>query len=380
MAPERDVGNILVVDDNEMNCEMLELRLAQRGYSVATATGGRQALDMTAEHEFDLIILDIMMPEVSGLDVLREVRREHTMADLPVIMATAKFQSEDIVEALGLGANDYVTKPIDFAVLSARIRTQLQLKRLSQQKDEFVRIASHDLKNPLTVVRGYAKVLELFLKQEPLSADKLMDIVMRIDQQTKTMERIITDFLDFQALEDGQIAVAAAPASINAIAKRVTENLVNYASEKGIPVTLELAQDVPMIPMDEARIEQVLQNLVGNAIKFSFGGSEVVVRTSIAGDGAVLAEVADSGPGLSEDDMRRLFVKYARLSNKPTGGEKSSGLGLAICKNLVQLHGGEIGARNNSGKHGATFWFRLPAKTAGHPASEPSASASDASV
>jgi adenylate cyclase len=131
VAPEataRSVARLLVVDDNEMNRDMLSRRLRKQGYEVDTAEDGYRALDMIAVGRFDLVLLDIMMPGISGLEVLQKLRETHTVADLPIIMATAKDQSEDTVNALGLGANDYVTKPIDFPVVIARVKTQLSLK------------------------------------------------------------------------------------------------------------------------------------------------------------------------------------------------------------------------------------------------------------
>jgi adenylate cyclase len=126
-------ARLLVVDDNEMNRDMLSRRLRKQGYTVATAEDGYRALDMIAAEPFDLVLLDIMMPGISGLDVLQKLREQHSMADLPIIMATAKDQSEDTVHALGLGANDYVTKPIDFPVVIARVKTQLSLKHAMEE-------------------------------------------------------------------------------------------------------------------------------------------------------------------------------------------------------------------------------------------------------
>ena len=126
-------GALLVVDDNEMNRDMLARRLMRRGYSVTVAADGHQALAMLKAQPFDLVLLDIMMPGISGLDVLQILREKYSVADLPVIMATAKDQSEDIVTALRLGANDYVTKPLDFPVVLARTETQLSLKRAMEE-------------------------------------------------------------------------------------------------------------------------------------------------------------------------------------------------------------------------------------------------------
>ena len=143
-------GFLLVVDDSEMNRDMLARRLERRGYTVAAAEHGRQALEMIAAQPYDLVVLDIMMPGMSGLDVLEALRREHAATELPVIMATAKDQSEDIVTALQLGANDYVTKPLDFPVLLARVQTQLSLKRAMQE----IRTLAGQLEQRNRFIRG----------------------------------------------------------------------------------------------------------------------------------------------------------------------------------------------------------------------------------
>lgn len=350
---------LLVVDDNEDNRDMLSRRLRRTGYHVDCAEDGTQALDMIGASKFDLVLLDIMMPGISGLEVLKTVRTKYSVADLPIIMATAKDHSEDIVGALKLGANDYVTKPIDFPVVLARIQTQLSLRRLSELKDEFLRMASHDLKNPLTVILGSLKMIQRVVPPGSAMTEEAFELVMRMSKRASEMQRMIEDFLDFQAMQDGRLSLVKTMVRLNDIAQETIEGNLDYANAKSISLRLEMDDALPPMEADGARVKQVAQNLVGNAIKFGPKGSSVVVKTSGNG-GFQLFEVSDRGPGLTEADMKKLFQKYARLSNKPTGGEKSSGLGLAICKQFVDLHGGEIGATNNTDAAGATFWFKLP--------------------
>ena len=354
-----ELGKLLVVDDNEMNRDMLSRRLKRIGHTVEIAVGGKQALEMLEQQPFDLILLDIMMPEISGIEVLKIVRQKYSIAELPIIMVTAKDQSDDIVESLSLGANDYITKPIDFPVANARVQTQLSLKRLAELKDEFLRIASHDLKNPLTGIIGYSSILKSLITPIEQIPQDLKNSIGRIDHLAQLMRRIITDFLDFQAMEDGQMKVDLKPFDINDIARMAIINNFDYAKSKQIEFTEEIATTPIQVNADQYRIQQVIENFTSNAIKFSDKGSKVTIRTKVEQNTAFL-EVSDTGPGLTEDDMKKLFIKYARLSNKPTGGEKSSGLGLAICKKVIELHQGEIGARNNSQAPGSTFWFSLP--------------------
>jgi two-component system sensor histidine kinase/response regulator len=351
-------GRVLVVDDNEMNRDLLSRRLKREGYSVVVAEGGAEAIARLAHDDFDLALLDVMMPDVSGLDVLKHVRERSSLAELPVIMVTAKDQSEDVVEALRLGANDYVTKPIDFPVLMARVRTAMHLRRLSELKDEFLRIASHDLKNPLTEVMGIAGLVEALVPPGTPMPERLHGLVGKQKAAAKRMQTIIEDFLDFQAAEAGGLRLQLAPTDLGALAAEIVEACQVAAAAKGIALSVAPSPDVPSVPADRARLSQVVQNLVDNAIKFGSAGDVVVVTTHRTEDVVVL-EVSDTGPGLKEDDFARVFSKYGRLSSRPTAGEKSTGLGLAISKQLVQQHHGQIGVRNNP-ERGATFWLSLP--------------------
>ncbi|MEP7284394.1 MAG: HAMP domain-containing sensor histidine kinase [Chloroflexota bacterium] len=353
-----DQGHLLVVDDNEMNRDMLSRRLKREGFTVVVAEDGHQALQLLKQHKFDLIVLDIMMPGLSGFDMLPMIRSEYTLAELPVIMATAKDGSADIVEALRLGANDYVTKPINFPVLVARVRIHLQLKQLSQLKDEFLRIASHDLKNPLSTILMSAHLVRDRVPPGFMMTEQFYNMLSFIVRRGEEMQRIVRDFLDFQAMEDGKIALELALINLNDVARDVVQSNSEYAESKHIILYTELDETLPQIRADGVRLAQVAQNLLGNAIKFSPNGSITYIRTNNH-EGAVMLEICDAGPGLTEDDIQKAFTKYSRLSNKPTGGESSSGLGLAICKQMIDLHSGKIGVYNNP-EQGATFWFSIP--------------------
>lgn len=358
--PTEPLGRLLVVDDNEMNRDLLSRRLQREGYAVDVAEGGAEAIARLDDGGYDLTLLDVMMPEVSGLDVLRHVRERQTLAEMPVIMVTARDQSGDVVEALALGANDYVTKPIDFPVLMARVRTHMHLRRLSQLKDEFLRIASHDLKNPLTEIMGVASLVEAMVPPGTPMPERLHGMVAKQKGAAKRMQTIIEDFLDFQAAENGALRLNMQPVALDALAEEVVAGAQVAAQAKGIALRTEPEAGLPTVSADKDRLGQVVQNFVDNAVKFGRSGDSVVVR--VRQDGAkVLLETVDSGPGLRDGDFAKVFTKYGRLSNRPTGGEKSMGLGLAIAKQLVQQHQGEIGVRNNP-EGGATFWFSLPLK------------------
>lgn len=352
------MGEILLVDDDALSLDLLDQELSDAGYETITAEGGEQALELVKEGDIDLVLLDIMMPRVSGIEVLREVRREHSIADLPVIMVTAKDHSADIVQSLSYGANDYVTKPIDFAVLLARIRTQLHLKWLSDMKDEFMKMATHDLNAPLmAVMAGSSLVLDTLPVGEPMT-DDMRRVLARVLARSTDMHRIVSDFLEFHAVEDGGIRIRKERGDLAPIIRNVAEGSEYHCRLRQIELELDFDTGLPKVAMDRDRVQQVVQNLLHNAIKFSEGGGKIVVRTR-TGDGGVIVEIEDSGPGLTEEEMGKVFEKPDRLRPATADGEKSFGFGLAISRKLVALHDGEIGVRNNTAK-GATFWFRLP--------------------
>jgi two-component system, sensor histidine kinase and response regulator len=225
-------------------------------------------------------------------------------------------------------------------------------------KDEFLRIASHDLKNPLSTILMSAHIARDRVPPGATMPENVHNMLTFIVRRGEEMQRIIRDFLDFNALEDGNLSLDLAPTNLNDAVRNVVEVNLDYANQKQIELFAELDPELPRLNADEARVTQVMTNLVGNAIKFCSAGERIMVRTRTDNGSAVL-EVCDEGPGLTEDDLGKIFVKYSRLSNKPTGGENSSGLGLAICKKMIELHGGKIGVHNNTEK-GATFWFTLP--------------------
>ena len=233
-----------------------------------------------------------------------------------------------------------------------------ELRQLHALKDDFLQIASHDLKNPLTCIQGFAYIIDSLTMPGTVMTPETHALAGKIMAHCKVMQKIIEDFLDFQAMDAGQVKLTLEQIDLNALARRVLERNADYAARKTIIPHLEQESALPLVSADRSRLDQVVDNFVSNAIKFSSPGDHVTVCTRKS-EGRVVVEVRDSGPGLTDEDMKSLFVKYAKLSNLPTGGEKSSGLGLSICKMIIEIHGGEVGARNNA-EGGATFWFELP--------------------
>ncbi len=358
-SPPEHRQHLLVVDDVESNRELMRLQLQRHDYRVSLAENGEQALAMIARQPFDLVLLDIRMPGMDGIEVLQRIRCSYSQLSLPVIMVTAEDQEQRLIEALRLGANDYLAKPLRLPVTLARIEAQLSVGRLATIQEEVVRFTSHDLKKPLLVMMDIAETMREELRRSgamPADSGELLDLQIRTGQN---MQRVISGFLDQEGLSHGRDEPLRRVLDINQAVRKSLQANLDYAARKGIDLDSELADAMPAVQANEFRLCQVMDNLIGNALKFSPPQTRTVVRTRAEGE-HVLVEIEDSGPGLAGDDFGKLFVKHARLSNRPTGNESSSGLGLAMCRQLITLDKGIIGARNNPGG-GATFWIRLPA-------------------
>ena len=237
-------------------------------------------------------------------------------------------------------------------------RTFLRVREIATQRQEFLRVASHDLRNPLHAIMASAEIIDELLRAGAPEAGEVLEFAGIISERARTMHRLISDLLDADAIEAGALRFTYAPVDLAPLVREVVAAHGVQAEQKGIRLEACVPLALPPVEADRSRTQQVLENLVGNALKFSPSGTVVRVRAAEHGP-TVRVEVCDEGPGLAEADLVRLFVRYARLSARPTAGEPSTGLGLAICKEFVEVQGGNVGAANNTGR-GATFWFTLP--------------------
>jgi two-component system sensor histidine kinase/response regulator len=357
MSKNPPTQTILVVDDNDLNRRLVMLTLGKLGYVVVDAVNGVEALQRVARRDIDLVLLDITMPEMDGIEVLTRLRQQYSVLELPVIMFTADDDEERIVEALSLGANDYLLKPLNQAVAAARIKTQLSIASLSKLKDQFLRFASHDLKKPMLVIADIIETVRGLQTQQVSKLAELHGYLDLIDQTNLRMQDVVHGFLDQNQIHCSE-TVKMEAVNLNAVIQEIKDLNDVYAEKKHTVLSTELAPNLPHVKADSFKVRQVLDNIIGNAIKFSPAGAQVRIR-SLAQNDAVRVEVIDNGPGLTPADQAKLFKSGVQLSNKPTGGESSSGIGLSLCKDLIEAAGGQIGAYSNHGQ-GSTFWFSLP--------------------
>ena len=361
MNPAPPRSSVLIVDDITRNLQVVGTILRQAGYAVTPATSGVEALEGVREKVPDLILLDLMMPEMDGLEVCRRLKADPATQQIPVIFLTASNEMEHLMKGFEVGAVDYVTKPFNPPELLARVRTHLELKHARQrlremndEKNEFMGIAAHDLRSPLNAVKGYSEMV----LEDPALGRENAEVIQKIHEAAARMAEMVQNLLDANRIERGELQLQLAPTDLGRLLAAVVEAQRPRATAKQQSIRLQTDPSPVMAQVDPNVMVQVLENLVSNAVKYSPPGKNIFVRLKKEAQ-AVRVEVQDEGPGLSAGDQQKLFGKFARLSAKPTGGENSTGLGLSIVKRMVEAMNGKVWCESELGK-GATFIVTAP--------------------
>lgn len=391
MADGSARGQLLIIDDEEEILKALR-RQFRRDYDIHLALNADEGLKIMAETPIHVIISDQRMPGMNGDEFFGKVKSQYPDATRLLLTGYADIQA--VIAAINDGnIFRYVTKPWDPVELDTIVReafnrynlivqnrlllnelqaanTQLEqrvqertaeledangrLKTLMQQKDRFMGMAAHDLRSPITAVRGFADLL-----LDPRTDDESrVEFVEIIRESVQKMLNLLNDLLDITAIESGNVTLEKREIDVAQFTNRVVKLNRMLGEQKGIRLVAEVAPEVPKLTADPQRIEQVLNNLISNGLKFSNSGTEVKVRVEPAPD-AVIFSVIDHGPGVKPEELDKLFGEFQRTSARPTADEHSTGLGLSICKRLVELHGGAIGVESEFG-HGSRFYFTLP--------------------
>jgi signal transduction histidine kinase len=391
-AEEQRAARILIVDDVADNRIILRRRFERKGYEIAEADSGKGCLQAIDGESFDVVLLDVMMPDMNGLDVLRKIREKHSDVALPVIMVTGKTESSDIVEALTAGANDYITKPVDFAVALARVTTQVGRRQAEEQvrranealsrvnedlerkiaertehlrvatveaqsankaKDEFLVIVSHELRTPLNGMIGMGQMLA----KTDLN-DQQKKLAGIINASAEQLHGVVADLLDTLDLTAGGVTLHPQACDFGQLIDEAARPAADKAAAKGLAFKVEVDRKAQgAVEVDPQRLSQVLSKILDNAVKFTEAGE---VRLKVARDGdRVVLEVSDTGVGFDEDAATRMFKAFEQADGSMTRKFGGVGLGLAICRGLVDLMQGELTAEGRPGK-GATFRVQLP--------------------
>lgn len=359
---------VLVVDDDRVNRRILGGILEAAGYSPVDAASGEEALERYAEINPHLLLLDVEMPGIDGFAACRSLKARLGEACAPVIFITARNSPEDVAEGLEAGGADYLPKPFRPREVLARIKSHLQNQFLADQqkqlvaqlsaanaaKNRFVGMAAHDLRNPLASIRGLSE----FLRDGSLTGDQ-RELVDLIHGASQSMLDLVNELLDVATIESGELRLDPQPCNLYDLLRGCAFLQNIPAAKKSSRIALPDDKGAPTVFVDVAKMRQVVDNLLSNAIKYSPPGSEITIVYPSEPGTAGFA-VRDRGPGIPENERDRLFRDFGRLSAKPTGGESSTGLGLAICRKIVEAHRGTITAENQS-DGGCEFKVLLPA-------------------
>jgi two-component system sensor histidine kinase/response regulator len=367
-VPEANTGCLLVVDDKEANIQVVGAALGKLGFEIVPATGGSEAFKRLAIRRPDLILLDLLMRDMDGFEVCRRIRENPEWVDIPIIFLSSADDKDLIVRALESGGVDYITKPFNHAELVSRVRTHLalklardRLKQLAEDKDELLGILAHDLKSHLGGMHMSAQILHD--RTQTLEDPKLRLMAENISYSSSQMLAFLKEFLANASADHG-LRIQPESISLSDAASRAVKLYREAAIRKDLTFHTVLSGNGTLAQADSTALNQVLDNLVSNAVKFSPPGKRILVAVR-PGVGRVECRIEDQGPGFTEKDKARMFQRYARLSARPTGGEPSTGLGLSIVKKLVQAMGGDLSFEDTPGG-GATFAFRLPIAGAQH--------------
>ena len=368
-------GQLLIVDDDAANRDVLSRRLQRQGHAVTTASCGREALDLMSATAYDAVLLDIMMPDMDGYEVLRHIKSDERLQHIPVIMISALSEVQSVVRCIDAGAEDYLAKPFDPVLLRARIGASLEKKRardreaalyaqlqenykrlqeLEKLRDDMRNMIVHDLRTPLTAVIVGVEMLE---KHGALN-DSQREMMTIATSSGKTLLGMINDLLDVEKMESGADTLHYEELSAATLVAGALAQVASLAEMQGTALVTDVAAGLPLFMGDANKLSRTMVNLVANAIKFT-GAGTVTISVSQLPQSLRFA-VRDTGPGIPPDAFGRIFEKFGQLDGRHRVG---TGLGLAFCKLAVEAHGGSISVESAPGE-GSTFSVTIPLSAA----------------
>lgn len=363
---------ILIVDDVMSNVLLLKVLLTNEKFAIATASNGRQALEQVEKENPDLVLLDVMMPDMSGFEVAQHLKSNPNTADIPIIFLTALNSTADIVKGFQVGANDFISKPFNKEELIIRVTHQISLvaaKRLILSKteelqrtiagrDKLYSVIAHDLRSPMGSIKMVLNMLILNLPSEKIGAE-MYELLTMANQTTEDVFSLLDNLLKWTKSQIGKLNVVYQDVDLVEVTDGVIEIFSMVASLKKIRIR-EMKPEKMMVNADIDMLKTVVRNLLSNAIKFSKENSEVLVKMEEV-DGMAVVSVQDYGCGISEEGQKKLLHTDTHFSTFGTNNEEGSGLGFLLCKDFVVKNGGKLWFTSKEGE-GSIFSFSIPVK------------------
>ena len=377
------VTNILVTDDNMATLKTLSAGLEDMGYRVTTASSGQEALRLIGKQPFNIVIADIRLPDISGLEILEMAKELNP--ETAVIMITGHASIETAVNAINEGAYAYILKPVAMNELETIIKNALREQRLlienrklveslqqsnrrleetnraleqvSQAKSDFMAKMSHELRTPLNSIIGFSEVL--LGKMSPVDQATRDEFLNYIHVSAEHLLHLINSILDLSKIESGKMSLELSEFDLAMLLEDVKITVLPMLTTKKQTLEIEIGEGITSIFADEAKMRQIFLNLISNAHKFTPTEGKIKVICRLETSHLLQCSVIDNGIGISLQDQQRIFEEFGQVKTNPNARRQGVGLGLSIAKRLVELHGGKIWVISEVGR-GSTFTFSIP--------------------
>lgn len=349
-------AKILIVDDEPKSLYTMEMLLSQEPYEICFATNGESVMRQVEAEVPDVLLLDVMMPDITGYEVCRRLRADARWKQLPIVLVTALDRKEDVVEGLDAGADEFLTKPVNGPELRARVRSMLRIKSqydelqdMLQLREDMADMIVHDMRTPISSLMLYTDILT----KTGFSQDYCSEIINKIRSQAQRLNAYLGDMLLMAKMRSGDLVLHKT--SVN-LASQLQLSLTQHqemAVSKNIGINLELPDEKRTFSLDIKLIERVLDNLLSNALKYSPPNSQIqVILQYLENDDRpeslpkIRIQVNDHGPGIPKEQQETIFNKYEVVDIHPDEVPQV-GLGLALCKKVVDSHNGRIYIKDN---------------------------------
>ncbi|WP_249222763.1 response regulator [Noviherbaspirillum sp. L7-7A] len=355
---------VLNVDDNDGARYAKTRILTRAGLTVIEAASGSEALQMANEHHPDLVLLDMKLPDIHGMEVCRMLKRDAATGSILVLQTSASYlSSADKIRALDGGADNYLFEPIEPEELVANVKALLRLGRVERQlrdadrqKDEFLATLAHELRNPLGPIRNAVELLRQLGNDAPQQQEQARQTIIR---QTNHLVRLVDDLLDVSRINQGKITLRREPTELAAFIGTALETVQPIMESRRHALSVTLPPQRVTLHGDNVRLAQIIGNLLHNAAKFTPVGGQVALTAALQGDMLVI-RIADNGIGIAPGSAARIFDLFAQAQHVSDRVQDGLGIGLSLVRKLVELHGGTVTVSSQGEGQGSTFEVRLP--------------------
>ncbi len=390
---------LLAVDDSITYLQELASQLREEDYVVVLASSGEEALQCLAAEPVDGILLDLIMPGLSGQEACKRIKQRAKWRDIPLIMLTAHDDRDAMIECINAGADDYIAKSADFEVLKVRLRAHVRRKHFEDEnhrireklvrseteatarkhfeqalqetnvamqgakstaekanlaKSDFLSGMSHELRSPLNAILGFA---QLMATASPPPSDSQQESITQILQAGWHLLKLINEILDLAVVESGKVTLSLEPVDLSEVLSECQTMMQAQAQQRGIFMTFPLFEQPSFVWADQTRLKQIVINLLSNAIKYNQDKGLLNVQYTVMSSERIRLSFTDTGAGLTPKNIEQLFQPFNRLGQE-AGGVSGTGIGLVVTKQLVELMGGVLGVESTVSK-GSEFWVEL---------------------